>query len=254
VSGEARVVWGLTAYGPMPYPEVYTSHMLAAIHAANRFRMDFLSSAHDAKSGMVSAYATDRMYTHSAENLLVQRFLEETDGTHLFLTELDMVLPVDTISALLALDKPIASGLYFLRGGTGQACLYVPAPVTPALSKYPHTPVTLFPLDRPFRLAKAGGCPGLGVVLIRRDVLEKIPYPWFDLKEKNPQTGEGYGSDMYFYTKVREAGIEVWVDPRVRCQHMDYVRASIDDHIKRIENNDPDLRRGFIISPTEVIA
>src|SRR5262245_55237982 len=118
----ARIVWGLTGYGPLPYPSVYTSHMCAAVYAANRFRTEFL----DGQSGRLSAYATDRMYTHSAENFLVQRFLKETDGTHLFMTELDMVLPIDTLPKLLALEKPVASGLYFLRGGTGQPCLYVP--------------------------------------------------------------------------------------------------------------------------------
>lgn len=246
MNAEARIVWGLTGYGPMPYPTVYTSHMLAAIYAANRFRVDFKDS------GMLSAFATDRMYTHSAENLLVERFLKETDGTHLFLTELDMVLPVDTIPTLLALDKPIASGIYFLRGGEGQACLYVPAPVHPALSKYPHTPVGIFPQDTPFRLGKKGGCPGLGCVLIAREVFEKIPYPWFDLKEKNPQTGEGYGSDMYFYTKVREAGYEVWVDPRVRCGHMDYTTVTFDDHLKALREGSADLNRRFIIATPEI--
>ena len=247
---EVRVVWGLTAYGPLPYPAVYTSHMLAMCHAARR-----LSIEYSHPSGMLSAYATDRMYTHSAENLLVERFLKETDGTHLFMTELDMVIPVDTIPTLLALDKPIASGLYFLRGGTGQPCLYVPAPVTPSLNRFPHTPVTMFPLDRPFRLAKAGGCCGLGCVLIRRDVFEAIPYPWFDLKEKNPQTLEGYGSDMYFYTQVKDAGVEVWIDPRVRCEHMDYTQASMDDYIARLERKDPDLNRGYIIgAPEDVVA
>ena len=247
-----KVVWGMVAYGPFPYAPVYTSHMLAISYASRHFVTTFLDGA----AGMLSAYSTDRMYTHSAENLLVQRFLEEhPDATHLFMTEMDMVIPVDTIPTLLALDKPIASGLYFLRGGTGQPCLYVPAPVTPSLNRFPHTPVTMFPLDRPFRLAKAGGCCGLGCVLIRRDVFEAIPYPWFDLKEKNPQTLEGYGSDMYFYTQVKDAGVEVWIDPRVRCEHMDYTQASMDDYIARLERKDPDLNRGYIIgAPEDVVA
>ena len=247
-----KIVWGMVAYGPFPYAPVYTSHMLAMAYASRSLATSFL----DGSAGILSAYSTDRMYTHSAENLLVRRFLDEhADATHLFMTEMDMVIPVDTITTLAALDKPIASGLYFLRGGTGQACLYVPSPVTPALNRFPHTPVTMFPLERPFRLAKAGGCCGLGCVLIKREVFEAIPYPWFDLKEKNPETLEGYGSDMYFYTKVREAGLEVWIDPRVRCTHMDYTQASMDDYIKRLEHPDENMSRGFIIgAPEDVVA
>jgi hypothetical protein len=243
-----RIVWGMTAYGPFPYAPVYTSHMLAISYASRYYATGFL----DGSAGMLSVYSTDRMYTHSAENLLVERFLKETDGTHLFLTEMDMVLPLDTIPKLARLEKPIASGLYFLRNGEGQACLYVPAPVTPALSKYPHTPVGIFPQDTPFRLGKKGGCCGLGCVLISREVLEAIPYPWFDLKEKNPQTGEGYGSDMYFYTKVREAGFEVWIDPTVRCGHMDYTTVDFDDHLKLLREKPEDLTKRFIIATPDI--
>ena len=160
------VLWGMVAYGPFPYAPVYTSHMLAISHASRYLAMRFL----DGSAGMLSTYSTDRMYTSSAENLLVRRMLEEKDcanATHLFMTEMDMVLPLDVIPKLLALDKPIASGLYFLRGGEGQPCLYAPAPVTPALNRFPHSPVKLFSTETPFKLAKVGGCAGLGCVRSR---------------------------------------------------------------------------------------
>lgn len=239
-----RIVWGMVAYGPFPYAPVYTSHMRAMAYASRFFATEFL----DGTSGMLAAYSTDRMYTHSAENFLVRRFLDELpDATHLFLTEMDMILPLDTITKLAALDKPIASGLYFLRGGGGEPCLYVPSPVRPVLNKFPHTPVGIFPTETPFKLAKAGGCCGLGCVLIKREVFEAIEPPWFDLKEKNPRTQEGYGSDMYFYTKVKEAGIEVWIDPTVRCGHIDYVTAEFDDYVKRLQEKPEELQRRFII-------
>lgn len=238
-----RIVWAMVAYGPFPYAPVYTSHMRAISYASRHYATTFL----DGTAGILSAFSTDRMYTHSAENLVARRFLEETDGTHLFLTEMDMILPIDTITKLVALDKPIASGLYFLRGGKGQACLYAPSPITPPANKYPHTPITIFPTEAPFKLAKAGGCAGLGCVLIKREVFEAIEEPWFDLKEKNPRTQEGYGSDMYFYTKVREAGFEVWVDPTVRCGHMDYTVEEFDGYLERLKSGDPKIGRGMII-------
>lgn len=243
-----RILWGMVAYGPFPYASVYTSHMRAISYASRYYATGFL----DGSAGMLSVYATDRTYTHSAENMLVRRMLSEEDcrdATHLFMTEMDMVLPIDVIPKLVALDKPIASGLYFLRGGEGQPCLYAPAPVTPVLNKYPHTPIGIFPTETPFKIAKAGGCAGLGCVLIKREVFEAIEDPWFDLKEKNPRTLEGYGSDMYFYTKVREAGFEVWVDPTIRCGHVDYVTADFDDYVKRQQTHPEELQRRFIIGP-----
>ncbi len=248
-----RILWGMVAYGPFPYAPVYTSHMRAIAYASRHFATTFL----DRGAGVLSVYSTDRTYTHSAENLLVRHMLEEDDmkdATHLFMTEMDMVLPHDTLTKLAALNKPIASGLYFLRGGTGQPCLYAPAPITPATNKFPHSPVRLFPTDRPFKLAKKGGCAGLGCVLIERAVFEAIEPPWFDLKEKNEKTQEGYGSDMYFYTKVREAGIEEWVDPTVRCDHMDYTVATYEDYVKQQRERPEDNVRGFIINADEVPA
>lgn len=235
MSQPARIAWGMVAYGPFPYAPVYVSHMQVMARASRVLtergdgsRIHFIGS-------------TDRMYTHSAENLTVREFLE-TDSTHLFLTEMDMVLPADTIERLLALGQPIASGLYFLRGGRGQPCLYAKA-LTPPGNPYPHSPVTMFPTDRPFAISEqGGGCPGLGCVLIAREVFERVPYPWFDLKESN------YGSDMYFYTKVREAGIQVWVEPAVRCGHMDYTEVTFDDYLQRIKDDPKFLASGFLIN------
>jgi len=245
-----RIAWAMVAYGPFPYAPVYTSHMKAIAYASRHYATEFV----DGSAGILSAFSTDRMYTHSAENFVIHRLLSEIpDATHVFLTEMDMVIPHDTIPKLAALDKPIASGLYFLRGGKGQPCLYAPAPVTPALNKYPHTPITMFPTETPFKLAKAGGCCGLGCVLIRREVFESIEAPWFDLKERNVKTQEGYGSDMFFYTKVREAGIEVWVDPTVRCAHMDYTEVTFDAYIERLKNDDPDLKKGYIIGASDLV-
>lgn len=232
----AKVAWGMVAYGPFPYAPVYASHMCAVAFASRYFATKFING----DSLVRSVGSTDRMYTHSAENLVAKEFLE-SDCTHLFMTEMDMVLPIDIIPALLALDKPVASGLYFLRGGKGEPCLYVKT-ITPPDNPYPHTPVRIFPHEEPFKLGKKGGCPGLGCVLIRREVFEKIEYPYFDLKEN------GYGSDMYFYTKVRDAGFEVWVDPRMRCGHMDYTEVNFEDHLKRLKEDPEYGGKGFILN------
>ena len=238
-----KIVWGMVAYGPFPYAPVYTSHMRAIAYAARTLAVEFRDG-----STIVGAGSSDRMYTHAAENQIVEDFLAIPDATHLFMTEMDMILPDDIIPKLLALDAPAASGVYFLRKGRGQACLYKKT-VTPANNPYPFTPVSIFPTTKPFRLKN--GCPGLGCVLIRRDVFEKLERPWFDLKEKNPRTGEGYGSDMYFWTNVGRAGFDVWVDPTADCNQIDYEIYSIMDYYQRLREDPPFAERGYIIGATE---
>jgi hypothetical protein len=241
-----KVVWGMIAYGPFPYAPVYTSHMRAIAYASRSFTVDYRDLRPDSK--IVGVGSSDRMYTHSAENQAVEDFLGIDGATHLFLTEMDMVLPDDTLPKLVALDQPIASGLYFLRSGRGQPCLYIKT-ITPADNPYPHTPVTAFPTERPFPLdPRGGGCPGLGCVLIRRDVFERVPRPWFDLK------ADGYGSDMYFYTKVREAGIPVWVDPTIQCDQMDTNVVGFKDYLKRCQEDPRFPGSGAVVNIAEVLA
>src|SRR3990167_5203876 len=140
-----NVAFASTAYGPLWAPAV-ESWLRTIGYTARHFQIETLG-----KVG--GACITDRIYTHSAENGLIKDMLEQ-DFTHIFLTEMDMVLPHDCIVKLLGLDKDMASGVYFLRGDRqehrGQPCLYKRAAAIPVgeakdvMAKYYHTPVTLF--------------------------------------------------------------------------------------------------------------
>lgn len=234
-----RIFFAATNYGPMWKP-VVESWLSVVGYTSRRFAVDFEWPR--GRADLTGAAITDRMYTHSAENNIVHSFLQaEPRLTHVFMTECDMILPHDTIIKLLALDQPVATGVYILRGGTGQPCLYTKSYYTKE-NPYVHSPVTVFPTEHPFPLDKNGhgGCPGLGCVLIRREVFEQVPYPWFDLKEGK------YGSDMYFWTKVRDAKFDVWVDPTVRAYQIEYQVPSFEDYERRLKT-DPDYPKGGVI-------
>ena len=149
-----------------------------------------------------------------------------------------MILQSDAIIKLLALDQPIAAGLYHLRNGRGQPCLFQQV-LTSRENPYVFSPVSSFPLTEPFRIDHAG----FGCVLFRREVFEhpKMPFPWFDLKAKM------YGSDMYFYTKAKQAEIPIWVDPTVRCDQIDYKVETFDDYQKRLVEDPKYAQSGVII-------
>lgn len=231
--GSARVGWAVPSYGPIFSP-VYASH-LSVIGYASRY----LSVHRLGQIPMVGA--TDRMYLHSACNEIVRQ-AKLANLTHLFWTETDMILPHDALPKLLAMDKEIAAGIYFLRNGGGQPCLYVKTPVEVKENPYLHTPVTIYDERRPFKV----GCPGMGCVLTKMSVFDKVEEPWFDLKANDHGKKNGYGQDLYFFTKVRWAGIDVWVNPDVICDQIDTCIVGYADYRKRIAEKGDGLGSGFI--------
>ena len=115
-----NIAFTSTAYGPLWAPCV-SSWLRTVAYTARYFQVE-----HVGKIG--GAGISDRMYTMTAQNCLVKETLLNPTFTHLFMTEMDMMLPHDCIIKLLALDKDMASGVYFLRSnlqaGRGQPCLY----------------------------------------------------------------------------------------------------------------------------------
>ena len=234
-----RIAWGIPQYGPI-FAQVYASHLATIAYASRMFHMERLGDI-----PMVGA--TDRMYLHSAANEIVRQALAEPSITHIFWTEADMILPVDTIPRLLAVGKPIVSGIYFLRGGSGQPCLYAPTPVEVKENPYLHTPISIYDERAPFPLhKKAGGCPGMGCVLIETDVFRAIAEPWFDLKANDVGKKNGYGQDLYFYTKVKWAGYQVWADPSVVCDQIDTHIVGYGDYRRRLAQDKGIGAGGFI--------
>ena len=236
--GDVNVAFTSTAYGPLWAPAV-SSWLRAVAYGSRDFTVHMLGK-------LGGCGVTDRMYTHSAENALVEQFLADTTLTHLFMTEADMILPHDALSKLVAMDKDIATGVYFLRTdkieGLGQPCLYkAPSAVDPLKNSYAHCAVSLFPTDGPFKV----DCAGLGCIMFKRKVFETLPYPWFDLKEA------AYGSDIYFAKHAREHGFETWVDPSVQCGQIDYYTTTIEDWKWQIDNRPGFAKFGFIIGQKE---
>jgi len=242
---EINIAFTSTAYGPLWAPAV-ASWLRVVGFTARQFAIEQVG-----KIG--GAGVTDRTYTMTAENSLVKETLANPDFTHIFMTEMDMILPPDTITKLLALDKDMASGLYFLRSGIqagrGQPCIYKKASVVEASKQalraanpYYHTPITLFNTEGPFQV----DCAGLGCLLVKRHVFEKLEYPWFDLKA-GTDIKIGYGSDMYFYHHAKNAGFELWVDPSVQCKQIDYYETDIEDYKWQLDNNPNFAKAGFIV-------
>lgn len=120
----------------------------------------------------------------------------------LLTVEDDTFPPVDGLTALLAREMDLVGGWYPKRSAVRQG-----------------TPIVLgdegrTTLDDPDgSLVEVFTLP-MGFTLIRRAVLERVPYPWF---VTTPQLSQ----DSFFSQRAREAGYKLWCDTGVRCRHVD---------------------------------
>lgn len=221
-------------YGPV-HRRVYESH-LAAIGGL-------------AKEGVIvepkSVVVTGKMGLAAASNEIVRAAIA-LKPDYVFWTEMDMLLTGSTIRTLLKhaikYDLDVLSGVYFLRGN-GQPCLFRRNNM-PGYSEYSHTPLTSFPENSIFQLE---GTPGVGCVLFKTSVFEKIEEPWWDDQEGK------CGQDIYFYTKLHKAGVKVWVDTSVIVDQQDEDEPRIwtkEDFKKWQADN---LHRGFLQDGTNAI-
>jgi hypothetical protein len=198
------LMFACPTYGPI-HGRVYASHITAVGALAKE--------GYFVKPHIV--VVTRKMGLAAASNEMVKVALA-SNVDYIFWTEMDMLLPSDAITKLLKhaikynLDG--VSGVYFLRG-TSEPCLYMPLPDNWVDNKFAHTRLSTFPKDAIFPI----GCPGVGCALFKREVFEKLEFPYWEDKS-GPG---GHGTDIYFYTKMREAGMQMWADSSVICDQID---------------------------------
>lgn len=143
-----------------------------------------------------------------ARNLIVKDFLDEPKYTHLFFLDADTVPPIDVVAKLLEDNKDVVAGVTPMHFG-GQKLWSVGMGINDV---YQWIPYHCLP-DRLFQCYGFGGT----TVLIRREVLEKLEWPYFHT-ECSPD-GRRLGEDIYFTNKIRKAGFELWCDPSIKCEH-----------------------------------
>lgn len=135
------------------------------------------------------------------------------DLTHILMIDDDVLIPKDTIPVLLALDCGIASGCY-----PGIKKAYKAGPIL--------APYVMVRQDRQWRFKWFDGivecdAVGGGCMLIRRDVLWDIGFPWFRWPQWIEEGRLFHKSDdVDFCDRAREKGHVIKAHGNVRCSHL----------------------------------
>lgn len=137
----------------------------------------------------------------------------KSDCSHLLWIDSDMVFPAWTLERLLSHKVDIVAGNYAMRG---------------FLEPTPTAVTDIQPDGRCRRAFAAHGDQlievegvGFGMVLMTRQVLERMPQPWFPI-QWNAEGKFHDGEDVGFCANARKAGYKVLVDPLV-SRHLGHI-------------------------------
>lgn len=131
----------------------------------------------------------------------------ELKRTHILLTDDDVKFKPDSLMKLLSHDKDIVTGLYVEKGWPHRPLLFDRVEEDGALWSYLLDPPAL----KEFENA------GLGFVLIKMEVFDKVEQPWFRLGEIDC---EQWCDDIGFFNRVTAAGFKIYCDMTVCCGHI----------------------------------
>lgn len=150
-------------------------------------------------------------------NRLAEMAVEE-GFSHLFMLDVDMLYPADSLMRLLRDDVDIVCGL---------ACRRTP----------PHVPVCLQPTAERFvfevqmpkerGLLKCGAVGG-GGTLINTDVFRALDPPYFSYQHRMPD-GKQVGEDLYFCQIAADAGKQVYCRTDLIYPHLITAAVVVDD-------------------------
>lgn len=144
-------------------------------------------------------------YVQLNRNDLIRKMLAA--GCDAFLwVDSDQTFPPDAVSRLLSRNLPIVGATYRNRQ-----------------PPHPYMLPLLDPGEAAAPLRQVAYLPG-GFHLIRREVFEKLPFPWYraDYGLLGEPPDVFTGEDVYFFAKARDAGYEIWCDLEL-TEHIGHV-------------------------------
>lgn len=141
-------------------------------------------------------------YIHCGRELFLESALRQ-GATHVLWLDTDMSFPPETAIRLAMHDKPVVACNYVTRDGSNKFT---------AMKEDENLLITgRVDTRHDSHGLEAVDAVGMGVMLLRTDVVQQVPRPWFT-HGRNPITGGDVGEDIVFCRALRAAGHQVYID------------------------------------------
>lgn len=147
----------------------------------------------------------------SRNNIVEMARKENCD--YLFFIDSDIIIKDGQLDRLLSHEKDAIAGVYYKSTPPHE-----PLP-RKKVAENLYAPIE-FEENKDNNLIEIDGT-GMGCFLIKTDVFDKIPYPWFEFKyyKKNGKY-EQVSEDLLFCQKLQDIGIKIYCDTSVQCLHI----------------------------------
>lgn len=158
--------------------------------------------------------------------------------THFFFVDSDILFeqPSDVnqaISILLSMNQPIVCGVYRAKQKTGFHHAIWSKRLLPDGKTLTFDPVGLPPPPTNWFTVDVTG---LGCALVKREVFEKVPRPWFEWTfDKYDSSKLGPSEDFSFFLKAKEYGYLCWIYSDVKCSHIGDLKVKFDGALSVLE-------------------
>lgn len=184
-------------------------------------------------SGIKAVSGTYDSYPISvARNEAIEEFLKNSELTHIFFIDSDSVPKADIIVRLLQYDKPIVSGWYLSRAGTGLPVIMKIVGNTrpkikeviqnsetfPKWQAYTLEEFLTLPKDKETGLVQVDGC-GAGALLIKREVFSHLSKPYF---HEDHLKSHSFGEDLFFGYNCKLNKVPIHIDTNAFCEHFSW--------------------------------
>jgi hypothetical protein len=130
----------------------------------------------------------------------------------------DIIFRAEQIRELISHDKDIVSGIYLMADGRHlAACRDWDEEYFKKHGSFEF--LTLKALEGQAALMEVAYT-GLGFMLVKKGVFEKLEYPWFSPRNLTIGNASDFCSeDVGFCLKAKDVGFKIYIDPRIKVGH-----------------------------------
>lgn len=182
----------------------------------NEWTSQFIMQAFE--RGTAEYFGSPTKMPEFGRNTGIKKFLTDPkhkDKTHIFFIDDDSP-PIEpyAIELLRSLNKPVVAGVTPIIRVTPDNLTCHWSAIIQKDGKMQNIAPDELPA-KPFKAHRVGGT----CLLVERKVLEKLEPPCQKTTFNNECTNVTLSEDVYFSDKIRKAGFDIWVDPKIQCHH-----------------------------------